>query len=68
VGRLVSSLFPTERLQEQSVDVTVQAQGKTTFAELVERFAVGDSVRGVPAQPRASTAWQSRIRRARFGR
>jgi hypothetical protein len=48
VGRLVSPLFPTERPQEQSVDVTVRAQGKTTFAELVERFAAGDSVRGVP--------------------
>jgi len=42
------SLFPTETLQETSVDVTVQAQGETTFVELVERLAAGQSVCGVP--------------------
>ncbi len=41
------SLFPVECLAEPSVDVTVQAQGEATFAELVERFAEGRGPEGV---------------------
>lgn len=41
------SLFPTDTLDEPSVDVTVQAQGEVTFAELVERLAQGASLAGL---------------------
>ena len=41
------SLFPADCLAESSVDVTVQAQGEATFAELVERFAAGRGAEGV---------------------
>lgn len=41
------SLFPTDTLQEPSVDVTVQGQGEATFAELVERLAQGQSPEGL---------------------
>lgn len=40
------SLFGAECLEEASVDVTVQAQGEETFADLVERFASGASLEG----------------------
>ena len=40
------SLFGRECLDEPSVDVTVQAQGEATFAEIVERLARGDSLEG----------------------
>jgi anaerobic magnesium-protoporphyrin IX monomethyl ester cyclase len=40
------SLFGKECLAEPSVDVTVQAQGEATFAELVDRFARGASLEG----------------------
>lgn len=42
------SMFGTECLEEPAVDVTVQAQGEETFAELVERLAGGESVEGCP--------------------
>src|SRR5919198_1666947 len=42
------SLFPTETLEEPSVDVTVQGQGESTFVELVERLATGQGASGVP--------------------
>ncbi|MEM1271483.1 MAG: radical SAM protein, partial [Bacteroidota bacterium] len=35
------SLFPTDTLQEWSVDVTVQAQGEKSFPDLVEALATG---------------------------
>ncbi|MEZ4768411.1 MAG: radical SAM protein [Caldilineales bacterium] len=37
-----ASLFPTDTLDEPSVDFTVQGQGEATFVELVERFAAGE--------------------------
>ena len=40
------SMFGTQCLDERCVDVTVQAQGEATFAEIVERFAVGRSLEG----------------------
>ena len=42
------SLFPVETLAEPSIDVTVQAQGEHTFAELVRRFETGDSIADIP--------------------
>jgi radical SAM superfamily enzyme YgiQ (UPF0313 family) len=40
------SMFGRECLQEACVDVTVQAQGEATFAEILERFAEGRSLEG----------------------
>ncbi len=40
------SMFGRECLREPCVDVTVQAQGEATFAEIVTRFAAADSLRG----------------------
>jgi radical SAM superfamily enzyme YgiQ (UPF0313 family) len=40
------SLFGRECLDEPSVDVTVQAQGEATFAEVVERLARGETLEG----------------------
>jgi radical SAM superfamily enzyme YgiQ (UPF0313 family) len=40
------SMFGIECLEEPSVDVTVQAQGEATFAEIVERFEHGQSLDG----------------------
>jgi len=40
------SLFAAECLDEQSVDVTVQAQGELTFADVVDRLARGASLEG----------------------
>lgn len=40
------SLFPTECLEEPSVDVTVSGQGEETFLELLERLAGGDALEG----------------------
>lgn len=40
------SLFPTECLQEPSVDITVQAQGEETFAEILDRLTQGRSLEG----------------------
>ena len=37
------SLFLEERLDERSIDVTVQGQGEETFVELVDRLAAGVS-------------------------
>jgi radical SAM superfamily enzyme YgiQ (UPF0313 family) len=41
------SLFPKECLEEPSIDVSVQAQGETTFREIVERLAEKLSLEGV---------------------
>ena len=41
------SLFPTEMLEEPSIDVTVQGQGEATFAQLVERLIEGESLQSV---------------------
>ena len=41
------SLFATACLEEPAIDVTVQAQGETTFREIVERLAGGESVVGI---------------------
>jgi len=38
------SLFPEACLDEPSVDVTVQAQGEETFAEIVRRLETGESL------------------------
>ena len=40
------SMFGTECLRESCVDVTVQAQGEATFAEIVARLAAGQSLEG----------------------
>lgn len=40
------SLFPEGCLEEPSVDVTVQAQGEETFAEIVRRLDAGESLEG----------------------
>ena len=40
------SMFGKECLRESCVDVTVQAQGEMTFAEIVERLATGRSLAG----------------------
>lgn len=40
------SMFPQECLDEPSVDVTVQGQGETTFAEIVQRLAEGRTLQG----------------------
>ncbi len=40
------SLFPDGCLEEPSVDVTVQAQGEETFAEIVRRVDAGESLEG----------------------
>jgi radical SAM superfamily enzyme YgiQ (UPF0313 family) len=40
------SLFGTGCLEEDSVDVTVQAQGEETFREIVDRLERGESLRG----------------------
>jgi radical SAM superfamily enzyme YgiQ (UPF0313 family) len=40
------SMFGRQCLDESCVDVTVQAQGEATFAEIVERFAAGESLEG----------------------
>jgi radical SAM superfamily enzyme YgiQ (UPF0313 family) len=44
------SLFPTQTLDEPSIDITVQGQGEETFAELVEKLTSGgglDDVHGI---------------------
>lgn len=40
------SMFGTECLAEPSVDITVQAQGEETLAEIVDRLARGESLAG----------------------
>lgn len=40
------SMFGAECLREPCVDVTVQAQGEATFAEIVARLAAGQSLEG----------------------
>jgi anaerobic magnesium-protoporphyrin IX monomethyl ester cyclase len=40
------SMFGNECLQEPSVDVTVQAQGEVTFAEILSRLEEGSSLAG----------------------
>lgn len=40
------SMFGEECLRESCVDVTVQAQGEATFAEIVARFVAGQSLEG----------------------
>ncbi len=41
------SLFPDQCLTEPSVDAVVVGQGEDTFAEIVDRFAHGQSLEGV---------------------
>lgn len=41
------SLFPTEMLEEPTIDVTVQGQGEATFTELVGRLERGEPLEGV---------------------
>ena len=40
------SLFAVECLADPAVDVTVQAQGEATFAEIVDRLSTGESLEG----------------------
>jgi anaerobic magnesium-protoporphyrin IX monomethyl ester cyclase len=41
------SLFPIDTLREAGVDAVVIGQGEETFAQIVERFAAGESARDV---------------------
>jgi anaerobic magnesium-protoporphyrin IX monomethyl ester cyclase len=41
------SLFPEQCLQEAPIRAVVIGQGEATFAELVDRFDAGESIRGV---------------------
>lgn len=41
------SMFGQECLADPAVDVTVQAQGEVTFAEIVERLAQGESIQAL---------------------
>ena len=41
------SLFPTETLDDPSIDVTVQGQGEATFAAVIERLVDGRDLEGV---------------------
>ena len=41
------SLFPADTLAQAGVDAVIVGQGEQTFADLVDRFAEGESVRGV---------------------
>ena len=44
------SLFPTEMLEESSIDITVQGQGEATFTELVAHLSNGkplDKIQGI---------------------
>jgi anaerobic magnesium-protoporphyrin IX monomethyl ester cyclase len=41
------SLFPAETLAQAGVDAVVVGQGERTFAEIVDRFAAGEDLRGV---------------------
>lgn len=47
------SLFPTEMLKEDSIDVTVQGQGEATFAEVIDRMA-----RNAPLDDVQGISWQ----------
>ncbi|MCC7158606.1 MAG: radical SAM protein [Ignavibacteria bacterium] len=42
-----TSLFPTDTLMEESIDVTVQGQGENVFASLVEKISNGGSFSGL---------------------
>ena len=42
------SLFPRDCLAEPSIDAVVSGQGEETFADMVDRFAAGRDLRGVP--------------------
>jgi anaerobic magnesium-protoporphyrin IX monomethyl ester cyclase len=48
------SLFPEQCLTEPSVDAVVIGQGEVTFAELVDRYAAGQTAVGVDG-----TAWRT---------
>jgi radical SAM superfamily enzyme YgiQ (UPF0313 family) len=41
------SLFPTDMLEEPSIDITVQGQGEATFTELVSHLDRGESLESV---------------------
>ena len=41
------SLFPTEMLDEPSIDITVRGQGEATFTELVARLAREESIEDI---------------------
>ncbi len=43
-----TSLFPTQTLEDASIDVAVQGQGEVTFSELVDRLANGKELEGLP--------------------
>ncbi|MCC7494397.1 MAG: B12-binding domain-containing radical SAM protein [Fimbriimonadaceae bacterium] len=50
------SMFPAECLAEPAVDITVQAQGEVTFAELVDRLAAGQDAAGCAGSAYRSAA------------
>ena len=55
------SMFGAECLRESCVDVTVQAQGEATFAEIVKRLADGDSLEGCAGCMYRDSAGEVRI-------
>jgi radical SAM superfamily enzyme YgiQ (UPF0313 family) len=46
-GGWYPSLFPLDPLADPAIDVTIQGQGETTFAEVVQHLAAGDKPVGV---------------------
>src|SRR5690606_35343362 len=46
-GGWYPSLFPTDPLADPAIDVTIQGQGETTFAEVVEHLREGAPPAGV---------------------
>ena len=50
------SLFPIETLAEAGIDAVVVGQGERTFAEIIDRFAAGEGLRGVAGCVSAGTA------------
>jgi anaerobic magnesium-protoporphyrin IX monomethyl ester cyclase len=59
------SLFGVECLDEPSVDITVQAQGEETFAEILERLESGESMEGCAGCTYRTVDGEVRVNRPR---
>ncbi len=53
-GGWYPSLCPVDPLVDSSIDITIQGQGETSFAEVLERLAANETIAGV-----AGTAFRS---------